>query len=59
MRSFGLDEAASRPMCERAAPSPNAASPLGEASFDFYRLLEGAVAADPHSYKALTSKSAA
>jgi hypothetical protein len=25
----------------------------------FYRLLEGAVAADPHPYKALTSKSAA
>jgi ISXO2-like transposase domain len=25
----------------------------------FYRLLEGAVAADPHPYKALTNKSAA
>jgi len=25
----------------------------------FYRLLEGAVAADPHPYKALTSRSAA
>ena len=25
----------------------------------FYRLLEGAVAADPHPYRALTSKSAA